>query len=230
MLARMRRPVLGALVLLAAALGVVLLLTPRPHPITDLEIKNGMSKFLPGQEVSIDLAAGLPKEAYQSYAPPDSPVPVPLGSKEKARLEQRLDLPDLQRAKLVKRGKRPAPRNLKYRFRVQKGWEIYQIPPSFREKYTDTWEAMHLAREATGETVQLSSGREAFRITSMEPGSLLQETGLQPGDVIVSVNGHPVSDTADGRRLYAELKHETRFWVVVDRRGEIVNLYYELEE
>ena len=73
-----------------------------------------------------------------------------------------------------------------------------------------------------------AGGREGFEITSIRPGSLIEETGLQPGDVILSVNGRPVSGDTDGRRLDAELKHEDRFWLVVDRSGEIRNLYYQV--
>ena len=153
---------------------------------------------------------------------------IPAAFDGKESLEDRLGLSDRERSKLRKRGKQPEGKKLRYRIRAADGWEIYRVPRQIRERFLETREAMMLALDVAGKPASSARGREGFEITSIRPGSLMEETGLQPGDVILSVNGRPVSGDADGRRLYAELKHEDRFWLVVDRSGEIRNLYYQV--
>ena len=54
--------------------------------------------------------------------------------------------------------------------------------------------------------------------------------GLREGDRILSVNGHPVGDgVAAGQQLYALLKAETRFAVLVERQGrrELLSFYVD---
>lgn len=228
MLGRLRKPFWGALALSAGVILVYALIAPQRSKISDLEIRGRIERYSPGDEVPRDVASRAPEKAVASFGPP-RPTGLPFRSKGRAQPKEWLELPDLQRAKRVKRGKRPEERSLRYRFRVEKGWEIYRVPRVFREKYTNTREALTLAREAAGRSATTSSGKDGFRITSIERGSLLEEVGIRPGDVIVSVNGRPVTGPDDGRRLYADLKHEEKIWVVVDRDGEIVNLYYELE-
>jgi type II secretory pathway component PulC len=35
------------------------------------------------------------------------------------------------------------------------------------------------------------------RIADVEPGSIGEEIGVEPGDVLVSINGHPLRDVID---------------------------------
>jgi membrane-associated protease RseP (regulator of RpoE activity) len=64
-----------------------------------------------------------------------------------------------------------------------------------------------------------------YKITWIDPDSALARTGLQPGDQIISVNGHPIGQgTSANRALYESLKGQTRFAILVLRQGQEVML------
>jgi len=42
------------------------------------------------------------------------------------------------------------------------------------------------------------------RITGVEKGSIAEEIGLQPGDILVAVNGHSVIDIIDYKYLITD--------------------------
>lgn len=224
-----KKPVWGALVLAAALASLYLLLPLRRFSVPDLELLGRPKKYSSGDDLPTSVAAYLPEKSFVNYSPKESPIKVPRKRKQTPQAKDYPDLTDRQRSKLIKRGKRPQEKELKYRFRLEKGWEYYEIPRALHDFYTDTWQAMNLAREATGETTMAPSGKEGFQITSIDEGSLLGEVGIQPGDVIISVNGEPMRGPRDGRRVYAQLKHESTFWVVIERKGETINLYYRVE-
>jgi serine protease Do len=48
--------------------------------------------------------------------------------------------------------------------------------------------------------------QNGVQVVSVEPGSFAEDINLQPGDVVVSMNRQPVSNTDDLRRLQANLK------------------------
>jgi hypothetical protein len=229
MLGGRRWPIWAVLVLAAGAFSLYLLIPPRRYSPPDLEIVGRPTRYAPGDDLPMAVAADLPKEAVTSYSPKDAPIKIPAPMKPRRTARDYPDLPDLQRSKLVKRGKKtPEERELRYRYRLGEGWEYYEVPRPLHEFYSNKWNAFHLAREATGEAATAASGKAGFRITHIDEGSLLEEIGILPGDILISVNGRPVRGPADGRRLYGELKHQSRFWVVVDRKGETVNLYYKV--
>jgi putative radical SAM enzyme (TIGR03279 family) len=60
-------------------------------------------------------------------------------------------------------------------------------------------------------------------IEDVLPGSIGQEIGLEPGDVLVSINGHPLRDVIDYRYYGAEEELE----LVVQRDGELHRLEVE---
>lgn len=49
-------------------------------------------------------------------------------------------------------------------------------------------------------------GKEGVRVVSVDPGSFADDIGLQQGDVILSINRHPVSLPADVIRVQSKLK------------------------
>lgn len=69
-------------------------------------------------------------------------------------------------------------------------------------------------------------GLEVLRIPD---GTLLAESGLRAGDVVKSVNGHPVSGLDSLVDLLARFSGEPELRVVVERRGELLKLAYALE-
>lgn len=109
-------------------------------------------------------------------------------------------------------------------------WEHRRIPMAVRDaELPDLNSAVRVLQGASAEQVQLDDGRQAFRVTSVQEGSLIEKGGFLPGDVLISVNGHAVEGPQDGMRLYGELKNETRFVVEVLRGDRQVRLLYELE-
>ncbi|HSF15619.1 MAG TPA: hypothetical protein VLK65_08705 [Vicinamibacteria bacterium] len=65
-------------------------------------------------------------------------------------------------------------------------------------------------------------------IDRIPDGTLLSESGLVPGDVIMSLNGEPLRSLPELWEHLARLNDADELRLVVDRRGEEVRLAYEL--
>lgn len=65
-------------------------------------------------------------------------------------------------------------------------------------------------------------------IDRIPDGTLLSESGLVPGDVIVSLNGEPLRSLSELWEHLARLTDTDELRLVVDRHGEEVRLAYEL--
>lgn len=86
------------------------------------------------------------------------------------------------------------------------------------------------------ETIQKSIGfaprNEGGRVTGLvlqprDDGTMLQNAGFQPGDIIVAVNGRAVSSAAD---LAAQLRPGARLSIEVERGGSKVPIALSLEK
>jgi hypothetical protein len=104
---------------------------------------------------------------------------------------------------------------------------VYMPPKTFApeeyNRYQGFNEVYEEALKGSGEFVD---GK--YRITYVDPSSALStRIGIQPGDEIISVNGHPVGNSmANGRQLYDALKGEKHFAVKVLRGGREVMLSF----
>lgn len=65
-----------------------------------------------------------------------------------------------------------------------------------------------------------------FQLHEVDPASPIAQVGLEPGDILVAVNGHAVSK-ARGRELYELLKNERTFLVDIIRDGKPQQLRFE---
>jgi hypothetical protein len=94
------------------------------------------------------------------------------------------------------------------------------VPAIVAQKYAAFDDAFQEAQSGGGEFVQTAAGN-AYQINWVDPNSALARTiGLQPGDKVISVNGHPVGNSfASSKQLYDQLKGERRFAVRVLRGG-----------
>jgi hypothetical protein len=94
------------------------------------------------------------------------------------------------------------------------------VPQIVAQKYTAFDDAFQEAQSGGGEFVQTPAGN-AYQINWVDPNSYLARTiGLQPGDKVISVNGHPVGNSfASNKQLYDTLKGDRRFAVRVLRGG-----------
>ena len=97
------------------------------------------------------------------------------------------------------------------------------VPQIVAERYRGFEEAWQAAQQGAGEFVD---GK--YRINWVDPNSLLAtKVGIQQGDQIISVNGHPVGGSfSAGRQLYDSLKGEKHFAVKVLRNGQEVMLSF----
>ena len=66
------------------------------------------------------------------------------------------------------------------------------------------------------------------RMEEAPPGSLAAKLGLQPGDLIRSVNGQPVASTGDLARLYQQFATLSRIQAEVQRGRSTVQLTYQI--
>ena len=65
---------------------------------------------------------------------------------------------------------------------------------------------------------------DGFRVSRIQPGSLLTTMGLQNGDIIKSVNDRPITTAEDAMRLYGAMKDSPFFRVGVIRNNQPATL------
>ncbi|MEK7206631.1 MAG: DegQ family serine endoprotease [Pseudomonadota bacterium] len=65
----------------------------------------------------------------------------------------------------------------------------------------------------------LPGGANGVVISGVAPGSAAEEAGLQPGDVILEINRHPVRNTADFKRASGKLTKKENALLLINRQG-----------
>lgn len=60
---------------------------------------------------------------------------------------------------------------------------------------------------------------DGFRVSQIQPGSLLTSMGFRNGDIVQSVNGRPITTAEDAMRLYGAMKGSTSFQVGMIRNN-----------
>ncbi|MHB1950556.1 MAG: type II secretion system protein N [Acidiferrobacteraceae bacterium] len=68
-----------------------------------------------------------------------------------------------------------------------------------------------------------------FLIRSIVPGSLYQQLGLKPGDVIRSVNGQPIDSLAQAMQIYQRLPASGEIDLQILRNGQPKELHYRIQ-
>jgi len=66
-----------------------------------------------------------------------------------------------------------------------------------------------------------------LRVARLPDGTLLSESGLLPGDILVSINGEPLVGVDALWDLIARLVDQDEIRIVVRRRGEVLKLAYD---
>ncbi len=67
-----------------------------------------------------------------------------------------------------------------------------------------------------------------FRLSEIQQGSVFQQIGLQDGDVLTSVSGHPISDPAKAMMLLSTLNKQSSITLGVIRNGAPMQLSYTI--
>ncbi|MDH3513773.1 MAG: PDZ domain-containing protein [Gammaproteobacteria bacterium] len=69
-----------------------------------------------------------------------------------------------------------------------------------------------------------------FLVRQMQPGSLYEQLGLRPGDVIKSVNGQTLNTAEDALKLYQQISSISSVNVEIMRSGKSDSLVYQLTQ
>ncbi len=68
-----------------------------------------------------------------------------------------------------------------------------------------------------------------FRILDIQPGSIYEQLGIQPGDVITGVNGTNLVSPAQAMELFNALKNSNGVNIGIERGGRNSNLNYNIK-
>ncbi|RME03085.1 MAG: hypothetical protein D6805_07805 [Planctomycetota bacterium] len=106
---------------------------------------------------------------------------------------------------------------------------VWQISEEFKLKYASSFqEVMTLAKQAGSRFIQTPQGIRPI-ITWIKKNTIIHRLGFRQGDVILKVNGMPVSSVSQGRAIYNALKNEKLFMVEVYRQGQIYRFVYKIQ-
>ena len=64
------------------------------------------------------------------------------------------------------------------------------------------------------------------RITEVDKGSIAQELGLRPGDLLTAINGEIIRDLID----YQALSTQSDMCLTIERNGEVTEYAFEKDE
>ena len=67
-----------------------------------------------------------------------------------------------------------------------------------------------------------------FKITEIAPGSLYQQAGLQNGDIIMSVNGKPITGAKQAMAMYQQLQRANSIDLIFRRAGTPQRIHYDI--
>lgn len=104
------------------------------------------------------------------------------------------------------------------------------VPRSLVQRYQAVESAVELMRESKG-FFKEEAGGQTFTISKVDRSSYLSSVvGLQPGDKILSVNGHKIEGVGIGaaKAIYNEIRNETKFAVKIERGGRIQVLTFSI--
>ncbi len=85
-----------------------------------------------------------------------------------------------------------------------------------------------LAREVGMQIYQENGRQIGYKLISAQGSSLLTQLGLQPGDVILSVNGKPMSNVQNGLAAYQQIKNGGTIRLIVSHNGQQELRFYNV--
>ncbi len=97
--------------------------------------------------------------------------------------------------------------------------DIYEIGSTELKAFGDDY-ARILTEDVRTETFYRDGKRAGLRVAEVKPGSIAAQHGAQSGDVIISINGHPVSSEQEAIKFVKNNSETTTVWqVVVENLG-----------
>jgi general secretion pathway protein C len=85
-----------------------------------------------------------------------------------------------------------------------------------------------LSTQARVVTHMVQGQMSGFRLTQLKPGSLLQQIGLQNGDVLQKVNGLDIHSPQEALQAYQQLQNEGTVRINILRQNRLRTLTYEI--
>ena len=87
-----------------------------------------------------------------------------------------------------------------------------------------------LAREGGVEIFKEGNVQQGFKIVSSKGSKLLEEIGLQPGDILYEVNGIKLVNAAQGLTAFKRIKNASQINMVIGRDGGRVSRSYRIDK
>lgn len=76
-----------------------------------------------------------------------------------------------------------------------------------------------LAREVGMEVYSENNQQKGYRLVAVQNSALLKTLGLQPGDILLSVNGRAMSSVQEGLAAYQQIKSGGQVTIEINRNG-----------
>jgi C-terminal processing protease CtpA/Prc len=89
-----------------------------------------------------------------------------------------------------------------------------------------------LIREPRGQFLEQADGSSTFQFSSIPKSShLSQVVGLQPGDKLISVNGHKIQGVgfSAAKAIYEQVRDAERFALKIEREGRFEVLTFTIK-
>jgi len=111
------------------------------------------------------------------------------------------------------------------------GLDRYAIGTEDAQHFNENYSQI-LTRDVSHRTHYDANGRRAgIEITRVRAGSIAARHGVQEGDIVISVNDHPVSSTNEAISFAKQNKDKFSVWtVVIERMGAQKTLTYESQQ
>ena len=149
-----------------------------------------------------------------------------LGAERKPAAAPVAELPDAEE-KIASSGAEEGPDAINDGDVESEEWVRRQVERSvMRERLT---REMPMILAKTGLTVRIDEGQvRGLQITHLPDGTFLSEAGLMTGDVLLSMNEVPLDGLETLAGLYPALESESEIRIIIERRGRVLKLVYEL--
>ncbi|MDU0810062.1 MAG: Do family serine endopeptidase [Burkholderia sp.] len=79
------------------------------------------------------------------------------------------------------------------------------------------------------DSIGLSEAHSTY-VSNIEPGGPADKAGIQLGDIIMKLNGHPICTTIDLPRMVSKIRPGAHVILTVWRKGQICNLHIVIDE
>jgi general secretion pathway protein C len=85
-----------------------------------------------------------------------------------------------------------------------------------------------LAREVGVEVYSENSQQKGYRLVAVQNSKLLNTLGLQPGDILLSVNGRAMNNIQEGLNAYQQVKNGGQVTIEINRNGHRESRVYNI--